>query len=79
MEANGAPPGFTEIASPREALVDVYFGGEKIAEALIETKPGSIRFRTPSEIIAKLPRLPPPRRSKPLLRPIFHRTPARSA
>ena len=57
LEANGAPPGFTEIASPREALVDVYFGGEKIAEALIETKPGSIRFRTPSEIIAKLPPL----------------------
>ena len=57
LDANGAPPGFTEIASPREALVDVYFGGEKIAEALIETKPGSIRFRTPSEIIAKLPPL----------------------
>ena len=54
LRATGTPDGFSEIASPRVGLVDVYFGDRKIGEALAEIRPGALRFRSPSEVLAKL-------------------------
>jgi hypothetical protein len=52
--ATGTPAGFDELASSRETLVDVYFGDQKVAETLAVTKPGSLQFRSPDEVLAKL-------------------------
>jgi hypothetical protein len=57
FQSTGTPPGFGERASAREALVDVYFGGGKVGEALVTTKPGILRFRNPAALAARLPRL----------------------
>jgi hypothetical protein len=57
LHATGTPPGFGELASEREALVDVYFGGGKVGEALATTRPGILRFRNPEALAARLPRL----------------------
>jgi hypothetical protein len=55
LTAEGTPEGFTEIASPKVMLVDVYYGGRKIAETLALVRPGILQFRSPDEIVAKLP------------------------
>jgi hypothetical protein len=55
LTAEGTPEGFTEIASPKVMLVDVYYGGRKIAETLALVRPGILQFRSPNEIVAKLP------------------------
>jgi outer membrane usher protein FimD/PapC len=55
LDARGTPPGFDALAAPRVTLVDVYFGGRKIGETLADTQPGSLRFRTPAEVLAMLP------------------------
>lgn len=49
------PPGFDELASSHMILLDVYFGGTKIAESLAEVRPGTLRFRNSGEIIEKIP------------------------
>lgn len=53
--ASGTPPGFTELAAPRVVLVDVYFSGRKVAEALAAAEPGKLRFRSPTELLSKIP------------------------
>ncbi len=55
LETTGVPPGFNELASSRETLVDVYFGNRKVVETLVDTKPGTLRFRSPQEVLAALP------------------------
>lgn len=55
LETDGVPAGFGELASSRVTLVDVYFGGQKIGEAFTLTEPGRLRFRSPDEILAKIP------------------------
>lgn len=55
--ASEAPPGFAGLAAPREALVDIYFGGRKVGEALALTGPGRLRLRSPDEVLARLPDL----------------------
>jgi hypothetical protein len=55
LTAEGTPEGFTEIASPKVMLVDVYYGGRKIAETLAVVRPGILQFRSPDEVLAKLP------------------------
>ncbi|HJR82856.1 MAG TPA: TcfC E-set like domain-containing protein [Sphingomicrobium sp.] len=55
LTADGTPEGFTEIASPKVMLVDVYYGGRKIAETLALVRPGILQFRSPDEVFAKLP------------------------
>lgn len=57
FETSGTPAGFDELATPRIALVDVYFGGRKIAEEAADTRPGMLRFRAAGDILAKLPEL----------------------
>lgn len=54
---SGIPQGFGELASSREIFVDVYFGGHKVAETLAVTRPGYLRFKTPSEVLPRLPDL----------------------
>lgn len=53
----GTPPGFSELESPRVTLVDVYFGDRKVGEGSATTRPGFLRFRSPTELIAKLPQV----------------------
>ncbi|MFL6786662.1 MAG: TcfC E-set like domain-containing protein, partial [Sphingomicrobium sp.] len=57
LSTTGTPPGFSELESAHEALVDVYFGGRKLGEALATTRPGLLRFRSPRDVLASLPRV----------------------
>ena len=50
-----APPGFTELATAREAVTDIYFGSRKVGEARITARPGAIRFHDPAEVLGFLP------------------------
>ena len=53
--ASGVPAGFSELTDPREAVVDVYFGGRRIGEARIAVRPGYVRFREPQQLLALVP------------------------
>lgn len=55
----GTPAGFGAIAASRETLVDIYFGDRKVGEALAIIAPGSLRFKTPSNILAMVPQAVP--------------------
>jgi Mat/Ecp fimbriae outer membrane usher protein len=55
LTATGTPAGFDELANSHVNLVDVYFGGKKIAETLAVTQPGSLKFRFPGDLLAKVP------------------------
>lgn len=57
LETSGTPDGFAELAGEREVLVDVYFGGQKVGEALARTSPGALQFRAPGEVASMLPLL----------------------
>jgi hypothetical protein len=59
LATSGVPAGFDELARPHEGLVDLYFGGEKAGEALVIIKPGTIRFRSPEDVLASVPQLVP--------------------
>jgi len=53
------PEGFGQLASARPVLVDVYFGDRKIAETLAISRPGSLRLRSPDDVLSKLPEIIP--------------------
>ena len=53
--AAGTPPGFSELATSRVALVDIYFGDRKVGEALADLQPGLLRFRSPADVLAMVP------------------------
>jgi hypothetical protein len=55
--AAAIPVGFDELASSRITLVDVYFGGRKVIETLALTQPGSLKLRSPGDVLAKLPQV----------------------
>jgi hypothetical protein len=55
LRTTGTPPGFAELAGEREVLVDVYFGGRKVGEALAVATPGRLRFRDGDEVAAMVP------------------------
>ncbi len=55
FSAAGTPPGFDALAAPRVALVDLYFGGRKVGEALAEISPGFLKFKSPAEVLAAVP------------------------
>ena len=57
ISATGTPDGFAELETARPTLVDVYFGNQKVGEALADTQPGLLKFRSPSEVLAKLPQI----------------------
>jgi hypothetical protein len=50
-----APEGFGQLASSRIVFVDVYYGGRKIGETFGVTRPGAFRFRSPGDVLSKLP------------------------
>lgn len=55
IEMIGTPAGFDELSRPRELLVDVYFAGRKVGEAVAVTTPGTLQFRDPQQLIRLLP------------------------
>ena len=55
LEATGTPDGFSELAGERVSLVDLYYGGRRIGDAVAQVRPGKLRFRNPDEVAAKLP------------------------
>lgn len=57
IDSIGVPAGFSELARPRESLVDVYFGGQKVGEARITAWPGIIRFHQPNELLSLIPNI----------------------
>lgn len=52
-----APQSFAALSEPRQMLADVYFGGDKIGEAAITTRPGFVRFHKLAPIVAAIPYL----------------------
>jgi hypothetical protein len=59
IEMVGTPAGFDDLARPREVLVDVYFAGRKIGEAVAVTSPGTLNFKEPGKLLALVPGLIP--------------------
>jgi Mat/Ecp fimbriae outer membrane usher protein len=55
-----APTGFEELSRSRQMLVDVYFGGRKVGEAIVDAEPGSVRLREPDKIVGMIPNLSNP-------------------
>ncbi len=55
IQSVGAPAGFEELSRPREIVVDIYFGGQKLGEAMATVRPGAIQFRDPASIAALIP------------------------
>jgi len=59
FQATGTPTGFSELAGSRQVLVDVYYGGRKVGEALAAASPGTLRFRAPRDIVSAIPGIIP--------------------
>ena len=57
LESSGTPAGFVELASERDVLVDVFFGGRKVGEAFAVAEPGTLRFRSADDLLAILPQV----------------------
>ena len=57
IESVGVPSGFGELTREHEMLVDVYYGGRKIGEAMVIARPGSLRFKDSSKLLAQVPNL----------------------
>jgi hypothetical protein len=55
IEMTGIPSGFGELTRDRELLVDIYFGGRKVGEARVTTRPGFLKFKEPDEVLALVP------------------------
>lgn len=61
MLVASTPPGFDDLAQPREVLVDVYFGGKKVGSAVALARPGFLQFRDSSAVAALVPNLAAPK------------------
>jgi hypothetical protein len=59
IEMVGTPAGFDELSRPREMLVDVYFAGRKIGEAIIIASPGTLQFKDPQTLLGLVPEIIP--------------------
>lgn len=55
LQTGGPPPGFEQLDAPREVLVDLYFGGRKIGDAMATAKGGTLRFQDPEAVVGKIP------------------------
>jgi hypothetical protein len=51
----GAPAGFDELSRPHKMLVDVYFGGRKVGEAMVISAPGTLRFLDSAKVLGLIP------------------------
>lgn len=54
------PEGFSELTRDRTLLVDVYFGGVRVGEAMVAVTPDAISFTDPAAVLSLLPRLADP-------------------
>jgi hypothetical protein len=52
---SSTPPGFDDLAQPREILVDVYYAGKKVGEAMALARPGFVQFRDPHAVALLVP------------------------
>jgi Mat/Ecp fimbriae outer membrane usher protein len=57
IQSAGVPPGFDDLARPHELLVDIYFGGSKVGEAMAVASPGKLRFTDPQKVLAFVPQV----------------------
>lgn len=55
IQSVGAPAGFEELSGPREIVVDIYFGGQKLGETMATVRPGALQFRDPTSVAALIP------------------------
>jgi len=55
--AAAPPPGFDDLARPREVLVDIYVGGTKTGESVAVARPGFLQFRDPRFVASLVPNL----------------------
>lgn len=55
FESVGPPAGFEELARPREVVLDVYFGGQKLGNAIATVQPGYLQFREPQAVATLVP------------------------
>ena len=56
----GEPAGFANLLAPQQTLVDVYFGGTRMGDALVAYGGGTLTFIEPEKLIALLPDLADP-------------------
>ena len=60
ISVTGPPSGFSDLAQPREILVDVYFGGKKLGSAIAVSRPGFLQFRDPQRVASLIPNVASP-------------------
>lgn len=60
ISTTGPPSGFSDLAQPREVLVDVYSGGKKLGSAIAISRPGFLQFRDPQRVASLIPNLASP-------------------
>ncbi len=51
------PPGFEDLVRPQTTEVDVYYGNEKVGNALATYSPDSVELTSPEEVVALIPHL----------------------
>jgi hypothetical protein len=59
IDTHGVPPEFEALTAPHQALVDVYFGSQKIGESQVEVRPGFVRLEDPAKILSLIPNVVP--------------------
>ena len=50
-----APEGFEALETERQAVLDIYYGGEKLGVARAVLKPGYVKFEDPAELARLIP------------------------
>src|SRR5262249_14856098 len=58
--ATQVPAGFENLVRPQNMLVDLFYGGRKVGEAMALYEPGRLTFRDPATVARLLPRLKQP-------------------
>lgn len=51
IQANGVPSGFGELERDRDLLIDVYFGQQRVGDALATLRDGRLIFKDPGKVI----------------------------
>jgi hypothetical protein len=59
IQSTKPPAGFEQLDEPREVLVDLYFGGHKVGEAMAVATRGFLRFEKPQQVLAAIPNATP--------------------
>jgi hypothetical protein len=59
IQSSKPPAGFEQLDEPREVLVDLYFGGHKVGDAMAIATRGRLRFEKPQQVVAAIPNAKP--------------------